>query len=102
MNYPPYSDIIAVGFISETAEEAMGYAEAFRKRLLGLRSQPQGSQILRVRLDERKTDGRFRAEFIIKAPPGSRAGYVNEYMEYRDRMIEAKSDCFIEIDINPY
>ena len=102
MNYPPYSDIIAVGFVSESADEATGYAEAFRKRLLGLKSVPEDAAVLKVRLDERKTDGKFKAEFIIKAPPGSRAGYVREYMEYRDRMIEAKSDCFIEIDVNPY
>lgn len=102
MNYPPYSDIIAVGFVSDSADEAMGYAEAFRNRLTGLRSAPKEASVLRTRLDERKTDGKYRAEFIIKAPPGSRAGYVREYMEYRDRMIEAKSDCFIEIDINPY
>ena len=102
MNYPPYSDIIAVGFVSESADEASAYAEAFRKRLMGLRSAPQDASVLRVRLDERKTDGRFRAEFIIKAPAGSRAGYIREYMEYRDRMIESKSECFIEIDVNPY
>ncbi|MBP3898633.1 MAG: primosomal protein N' [Mogibacterium sp.] len=102
MNYPPYSDIIAVGFVSESADEASAYAEAFRKRLIGLRSAPQDASVLRVRLDERKTDGRFRAEFIIKAPAGSRAGYIREYMEYRDRMIESKSECFIEIDVNPY
>ena len=102
MNYPPYSDIIAVGFVSESADEATGYAEAFRKRLLGLKSVPEDAAVLKVRLDERKTDGKFKAEFLIKAPPGSRAGYVREYMEYRDRMIEAKSDCFIEIDVNPY
>ena len=101
MNYPPYSDIIAVGFVSESADEASAYAEAFRKRLMGLRSAPQDASVLRVRLDERKTDGRFRAEFIIKAPAGSRAGYIREYMEYRDRMIESKSECFIEIDVNP-
>ena len=102
MNYPPYSDIIAVGFVSESADEASAYAEAFRKRLMGLRSAPKDASVLRVRLDERKTDGRFRAEFIIKAPAGSRAGYIREYMEYRDRMIESKSECFIEIDVNPY
>lgn len=102
MNYPPYSDIIAVGFISESAEQAMGYAENFRKRLLSLKSVPEDATVLKARLDERRTDGQYRAEFIIKAPPGSRAGYVREYMEYRDRMIEARSDCFIEIDINPY
>ena len=102
MNYPPYSDIIAVGFISDSPEEASEYAESFRKRLLGLKEQPKGVQILRTRVDERKTDGRYRAEFIIKAPPGSRSGYVTEFIEYRDRMTASKSDCFIEIDINPY
>ena len=102
MNYPPYSDIIAVGFVSESADEASAYAEAFRKRLMSLKSAPQDASVLRVRLDERKTDGKFRAEFIIKAPPGSRAGYIREYMEYRERMTESKSECFIEIDVNPY
>ena len=102
MNYPPYSDIIAVGFISDSPEEASEYAESFRKRLLGLKEQPKGAQVLRTRIDERKTDGRYRAEFIIKAPPGSRSGYVKEFMEYRDRMTASKADCFIEIDINPY
>ena len=102
MNYPPYSDIIAVGFISESPEGSLEYAESFRKRLLGLKDQPEGVQILRTRIDERKTDGRYRAEFVIKAPPGSRSGYVKEYMEFRDRMTASKADCFIEIDINPY
>ena len=102
MNYPPFSDIIAVGFISEDADEAMNYAESFRKRLLGLEGIPQDAEILRARLDERRTDGKYRAEFIIKAPPGSRAGFVSEYMEFRDKMTETRSDVFIDIDINPY
>lgn len=102
MNYPPFSDIIAVGFTADTEEKAAAYAEAFRKRLLGLKSVPDDAAILKVRTDERKTDGRYRAEFIIKAPPGSRAGFVREYMEYRERMTESDADCFIEIDINPY
>ena len=102
MNYPPYSDIIAVGFISEDADEALSYAESFRKRLMSLRSAPEDAAILKVRLDERKTDGRYRAGFIIKAPQGSRSGYIREYMELRDRMIESGSECFIEIDVNPY
>ena len=102
MNYPPFSDIIAVGFISEDADEAMNYAESFRKRLLGLEGIPQDAEILRARLDERRTDGRYRAEFIIKAPPGSRAGFVSEYMEFRDKLTETRSDVFIDIDINPY
>ena len=102
MNYPPYSDIISVGFVSEDPDEAMGYAKSFRDRLRGLRSAPDGAVILRPRLDERRTDGMSRAAFLIKAPLGSRAGYMNEYMEYRDRMIEAKADSYIEIDVTPY
>jgi len=102
MNYPPYTDIISVGFASDEEETAMTYAEGFRKRLMNLKDAPQNAQILRVRLDERRMDDKARAVFVIKAPQGSRAGYIKEYMEYRDRMIESKADCFIEIDVNPY
>lgn len=102
MNYPPYTDIISVGFASDSEETAMSYAESFRKRLTELKDAPENAQILKVRLAEKRTDDKARAVFVIKAPQGSRAGYINEYMEYRDRMIESKADCFIEIDVNPY
>lgn len=102
MNYPPYSDIISVTFSADSEDEAMSYATTFRRRLTELRSAPGGAQILRPRADERRTDGRARAGFIIKAPQGSRAGYIAEYMRFRDRMIEMKAPAFIEIDVNPY
>ena len=102
MNYPPYTDIISVGFASDSEESAMFYAESFRKRLMKLKDAPKNAEILKVRMAERRTDDKARAVFVIKAPQGSRAGYINEYMEYRDRMIESKADCFIEIDVNPY
>lgn len=102
MNYPPFSDIISVAFVSENEELSMAFAEKFRKRLTELKNTPKGAQILRPRTDEKRSDEKSRVVFIIKAPHGSRAGYVNEYMEFRDRMIESKADCFIEIDINPY
>ena len=102
MNYPPYSDIISIGFSAEDDETAMSYAEAFRKRLLGLRSAPEEAVIMRPRIDERRSDGRSRAVFLIKAPQGSRAGYVSEYMAFRDRMTASKARAFIEIDVNPY
>ena len=101
MNYPPYSDIISVGFSAEDEDTAMAYAETFRKRLTELRNVPEGARILKPRADERRTDGRARAVFIIKAPAGSRAGYVNEYMAFRDRMTASKAPCYIEIDVNP-
>ncbi|MBR0469472.1 MAG: primosomal protein N' [Mogibacterium sp.] len=102
MNYPPYSDIISVGFTAADDDTAMAYAEAFRNRLIGLRSAPEGAVVMRPRFDERRTDGKSRAVFPIKAPQGSRAGYVSEYMAFRDRMTESKAPAFIEIDVNPY
>ena len=102
MNYPPYSDIISVGFTAADDDTAMAYAEAFRNRLTGLRSAPEGAVVMRPRFDERRTDGKSRAVFLIKAPQGSRAGYVSEYMVFRDRMTESKAPAFIEIDVNPY
>ncbi len=102
MNYPPYSDIISVGLVAEDDETAMTYANAFRNRLTGLRSAPEGAMVMMPRLDERRSDGKSRAVFLIKAPQGSRAGYVNEYMAFRDRMTENRAPAFIEIDINPY
>ena len=102
MNYPPYSDIIAVGFSSKSEETAMAYAENFKKHLSELKSAPEDAVILRPRLEERKTDGKFKAVFIIKAPQKSRAGYINEYMELREAMREQRSECFVDIDVNPY
>ena len=102
MNYPPYSDIISVVFNSESEETSTSYAEAFRNRLLALKDAPEGASILRVRQEETRTDGKARAGFVIKAPQGSRAGYVAEYMAYRDKLIEQKAPVFIEIDVNPY
>ncbi len=102
MNYPPYSDIISIAFSADTDDEAMAYASAFCSRLRELRSAPDKAVIMKPRLDERRNDGRSRAVFLIKAPQGSRAGYVNEYMKFRDKMIENRAPAFIEIDVNPY
>ena len=102
MNYPPYSDIISVGLIADDEDTAMAYANAFRNRLTGLRSAPEGATVMMPRLDEKRSDGKARAVFMIKAPQGTRAGYVSEYMAFRDRMIENRTPAFIEIDINPY
>ena len=102
MNYPPFSDIISVGLVADDEDTAMTYANAFRNRLTGLKSAPEGAVVMQPRFDEKHSDGKVRAVFMIKAPQGSRAGYVSEYLAFRDRMIENKAPAFIEIDINPY
>lgn len=123
MNYPPFTDIIAVSFlekektksskandaaddewddIADDSSSAMKYALTFRDMLCNLKNAPENAVILRPREEQRKTDGRRRVIFLIKAPAGSRNGYVNAYMSFRDKMIKNNADCFIEIDINPY
>ncbi len=104
MNYPPYSDIISVSFVDkkEDTSYALEYARQFREYLVHLKNIPQGATILGAREDERRIDGKARAGFIIKAPMGSRVGFVNAYMSKRESMKQAKAPCYIEIDVNPY
>ncbi len=104
MNYPPYSDIICVSFTAKNdkSDSALGAASAFRKKLLGFKGAPDNAVILPAREDSRRTDGKARASFIIKAPAGSRAGYIQAYLRQRDLMIKEKANCYIEIDVNPY
>lgn len=104
MNYPPFSDIISVTFVdkSDKTECALSYANNYRDSLKKLTDLPKGTVILRPREDERRTDGKARATFIIKAPNGSRGGFIKAYMNMRERMIKASAPCYIEIDVNPY
>lgn len=124
MNYPPFSDIISVCFTEKDAVEknpydnssvsdewedvpeentsAMKYANHFRNSLLNMKDMPEGAVILKPREEKRRVDGRRRVVFLIKAPAGSRAGYMKYYMDYRDKMIKTNADCYIEIDVNPY
>lgn len=104
MNYPPYSDIICVSFTdkNDDSDTALMWAKEFRKKLMNLKDAPEGATILPAREDERRSDGKARATFIIKAPAGSRAGYIQAYMMQRAHMIKTKAPCYIEIDVNPY
>ncbi len=102
MNYPPFTDIISVSCVSETVETSMNYANLFRDILLKMNNAPEGAVILRAREEEVKTDGKKRVTFIIKAPAGSRMGYVDSYMKFRDHLNTINKKCYIEIDINPY
>ncbi|MBQ6582188.1 MAG: primosomal protein N' [Mogibacterium sp.] len=109
MNYPPYSDIIAVSCTEkedrrEEDADPMETAEAFRRKLLALKDAPADAVLYPPREDTRFAGqaDRRRATFLIKAPKGTRGGYIQAYMEYRDMLIRTKSGCYIEIDVNPY
>lgn len=105
MNYPPYSDIISVSVVEDSPsnnDDALMYANAFRNMLLGMKGLPEGATILQPREERRKVDGKKRVVFLIKAPAGTRAGYVKAYTDFKARMTESRSNCYIELDVNPY
>lgn len=108
MNYPPFSDIISVTFVDKKGPKAeysstIDHANDFRKYLLSMKNLPMGTTIYEPKLDtQRGGADRNRVIFMIKAPRGTRSGFVSAYMNYRELMIKHRSTCHIELDINPY
>lgn len=108
MNYPPFSDIISVTFVDKKGSKAeysstIDHANDFRKYLLSMKNLPTGTTIYEPKLDiQRGGADRNRVFFMIKAPRGTRSGFVNAYMNYKELMIKHRSTCHIELDINPY
>ncbi len=108
MNYPPYTDLIAVTFSeSDKYREGdwtgMEYALDFKSKLENMKNAPSNAVIYRPREESFKgMSDRKRVTFLIKAPKGSRTGYIQAYMNYREWMIQQKSTMYIEIDVNPY
>ena len=107
MNYPPFSDIISVTFVdkkgSKTESSTIDHANDFRRYLLSMKNLPTGITIYEPKLDtQRGGADRNRVIFMIKAPRGTRSGFVSAYMNYRELMIKHRSTCHIELDINPY
>ena len=108
MNYPPFSDIISVTFVDKKGPKTeysstIDHANDFRKYLLSMKNLPTGTTIYEPKLDiQRGGANRNRVFFMIKAPRGTRSGFVNAYMNYKDLMIKHRSTCHIELDINPY
>lgn len=108
MNYPPYTDLIAISFsesdkYKERDPSGMDYALDFKGKLESMKNAPAGAVIYCPREETFKgMSDRRRVTFLIKAPKGSRTGYVQAYMNYREWMIQQKSTMYIEIDVNPY
>ena len=108
MNYPPFSDIISVTFVDKKDSKiefsaTLDYASDFRKYLLSMKNLPAHTTVYEPKFDlQRGGADRNRVFFLIKAPKGSRGGFVSAYMRYRELMMKHRSTCHIELDINPY
>lgn len=108
MNYPPYSDIIMFSFTTKkgvkvNTNATYDYAQDFRNYILKMKNAPKAATVYAPKYDLfRGGAERNRVYFYIKAPKGTRSGYINAYMSYKNMMIKNKSKCHIEIDVNPY
>ena len=108
MSYPPFADIIKVSFVDRKGKKndpsiVLSYAKDFKERLEKLKDAPKDATIFDPREESIKLGrDRNRASFLIKAPKGSRAGYVKAYQDYRDMMLASNAPCHIEMDVNPY
>lgn len=108
MNYPPFSDIIAVSFVEKEEHKdsdpsTMAYAMDFHDKLKKMSNAPEGAVIYKPREEYRKgSEEKNKVTFLIKAPKGSRSGYIRAYMNYRDKLMENRAKVHIEIDVNPY
>lgn len=89
--------------LKEEYSSTIDYANDFRNYLISMKNLPTNTTIYQPKVDlQRGGADRNRVFFMIKAPRGTRGGFVSAYMNYREFMIRYRSTCHIELDINPY
>ncbi len=102
MDYPPFTDIIAVNFTADdeksaaiTAKRCIEYIE---KNCRGAREHILGP---RLSMNFKGKDS-VRYYIMIKSPSGSRNAHVFLLQEFSSILIQEKIKCSMDIDINPY
>jgi len=111
MDYPPFGDIIMVNFTSEDEETAMKCAErckvymekALKQAASEGCSEAAGGKVLspKVSLHFKGQDS-FRYYIIVKCPKGQRSRYVFYLDNFSRILLKEKTDCIVNIDVNPY
>lgn len=102
MNYPPFTDIIAVETFGERAEDAERQAEDVRKVLVSKDFEALGGKILGPRESQGpKSREGFTYRLLLKCPKGQRNRFVFYLGTLSERMA-GRGMSPISIDINPY
>jgi len=111
MDYPPFGDVIMVNFTSEDEETAMICAErckvymekALKQAASEGCSEAAGGKVLspKVSLHFKGQDS-FRYYIIVKCPKGQRSRYVFYLDNFSRILLKEKTDCIVNIDVNPY
>ena len=106
MDYPPFGDIIMVNFTSEDESQAMTSAErckAYMENVLKKDAEAAGGKILSPKVSLHfRGEGSFRYYIIVKCPKGQRSRYVYYLDNFSKILLKDKSDCVVNIDVNPY
>ncbi len=103
MNYPPYTDLIAVEFTSDDESIAKASAENCKKYLI--KTGIEGAEnIFEPRLSETfKGKNSFRYSLLIKCPKGLRNKYIYYLRFYEAQNRKKRKQKWVQtIDVNPY
>lgn len=102
MDYPPFTDLILVEFISEKEKDALCAAENCRKFLLACDIE-EHSEIFSPKLSYHfKGKNSVRYYILIKSPKGYRNKYIYYIDAFGANLVKQKSSCTMVIDVNPY
>ena len=103
MEYPPFGDIIMVNFTAEDEQLALDTAlrcKAYMERVLG---SGQARRVLSPKVSASfKGKDSFRHYLIIRCPRGKRNEYVYDLDHFGQILLEDKTACSMNIDVNPY
>lgn len=103
MEYPPFGDIIMVNFTAEDEQMALDTAlrcKAYMERVLG---SGQARRVLSPKVSASfKGKDSFRHYLIIRCPRGKRNEYVYDLDHFGQILLEDKTACSMNIDVNPY
>ncbi|MBQ4651014.1 MAG: primosomal protein N' [Firmicutes bacterium] len=111
MDYPPFGDIIMVNFTSEDETVAMASAErckVYMERALkqaaseGCKEAGEGKVLSPKISGHFRGEGSFRYYIIVKCPKGQRSRYVFYLDNFSRILLKEKTDCVVNIDVNPY
>lgn len=104
MDYPPFTDLIMVEFLSNSKEEAESIATDCINFIKRCKITDDDRNIFDPKLSTvfKGNKESFRFYILIKSPKELRNKYVFYIDNFRDRVVKAKKDCTIIIDVNPY
>ena len=103
MGYPPFTDIITVSFTAKDEATAVAFGERCKNYIEKLFSAEDKTAVLSPKFASGfKGKDSVRFYILIKCPKGKRNEYIYYLENFRKILIEEKTSCNMDIDVNPY